>query len=134
MKESDIILFDGVCNLCNSAVLFIIKRDKKDRYRFAALQNDIGGKLLAHHRIDPDKTDSIVLIRDGKAYTKAGAALRIARYLSGGWPLLSALLILPKFLTNTVYDYIAHHRYQWFGKKEQCMIPTPELKAKFLDA
>ena len=130
--EKDIILFDGVCNLCNGAINFIIKRDPKDQYRFAALQSDIGEELLEKYQIDPEKTDSIVLIRNGSAFAKAGAALRIANKMSGAWPLLYGLIIFPRFISNTVYDYIANHRYKWFGKKESCMIPTPELKKKFL--
>ncbi|WP_203295764.1 thiol-disulfide oxidoreductase DCC family protein [Luteirhabdus pelagi] len=127
-----IILFDGVCNLCNSSIVFIIKRDKRDMFRFAALQESIGQALIAKHNIDTSKTDSIILVDGDTHYEKSSAALRIARHLSGGWPLLSAFLILPKFIRNAVYDYIAKNRYKWFGKKESCMIPTPELKSKFL--
>ncbi|ARN71072.1 thiol-disulfide oxidoreductase [Nonlabens tegetincola] len=132
MQDKKIILFDGVCNLCNGAVVFIIKRDKKDVFRFAALQSEIGEKLLRKHQIDPEKTDSIILVDDNNAFAKAGAALRIAQELSGLWPALAILRIVPRFISNSVYDWIASNRYQWFGKKESCMIPTPELKAKFL--
>ncbi|ALM19895.1 thiol-disulfide oxidoreductase [Nonlabens sp. MIC269] len=132
MQDKKIILFDGVCNLCNGAVVFIIKRDKKDVFRFAALQSEIGEKLLRKHQIDPEKTDSIILVDDNNAFAKAGAALRIAQELSGLWPALAILRIVPRFISNAVYDWIASNRYQWFGKKESCMIPTPELKAKFL--
>lgn len=133
MKEGKhIVLFDGVCNLCNGAVLFIIKRDKKDRFRFAALESDLGKELLARHNIDPSKIDSIVLISGDSAFAKAGAALRIAKYLTGLWPLLYSLVIIPKFIADAMYDFIAKNRYKWFGKKESCMIPTPELKSKFL--
>ncbi|MEE2802003.1 MULTISPECIES: thiol-disulfide oxidoreductase DCC family protein [Nonlabens] len=132
MQDKKIILFDGVCNLCNGAVVFIIKRDKKDVFRFAALQSEIGEKLLRKHQIDPEKTDSIILVDDNNAFAKAGAALRIAQQLSGLWPALAILRIVPRFISNAVYDWIASNRYQWFGKKESCMIPTPELKAKFL--
>jgi predicted DCC family thiol-disulfide oxidoreductase YuxK len=132
MQQHDIVLFDGVCNLCNGAILFIIKRDKKDRFRFALLESDIGKKLLDQHGIDPNKIDSIVLISGDTAFAKAGAALRISRHLSGLWPLLYSLIIIPKFIANIVYDFIARNRYKWFGKKESCMIPTPELKSKFL--
>jgi predicted DCC family thiol-disulfide oxidoreductase YuxK len=132
MQQHDIVLFDGVCNLCNGAILFIIKRDKKDRFRFAPLESDIGKKLLDQHGIDPNKIDSIVLISGDTAFAKAGAALRISRHLSGLWPLLYSLIIIPKFIANIVYDFIARNRYKWFGKKESCMIPTPELKSKFL--
>ena len=132
MQDKKIILFDGVCNLCNGAVVFIIKRDKKDVFRFAALQSEIGEKLLRKYQIDPEKTDSIILVADNNAFAKAGAALRIAQQLSGLWPALAILRIVPRFISNAVYDWIASNRYQWFGKKESCMIPTPELKAKFL--
>lgn len=132
MEGKHIVLFDGVCNLCNGAVLFIIKRDKKDRFRFAALESDLGKELLARHNIDPSKIDSIVLISGDSAFAKAGAALRIAKYLTGLWPLLYSLVIIPKFIADAVYDFIARNRYKWFGKKESCMIPTPELKSKFL--
>ena len=128
----NIILFDGVCNLCNNSINFVIKRDKKDRFRFGALQEEPGKSLLQKYKIDPKDTDSIILIENEKAYVKSTAALRVARHLSGGWPLLYGFMVVPKFLRNWVYDYIAKNRYQWYGKKESCMIPTPELKAKFL--
>jgi len=128
-----IILFDGVCNLCNGAITFIIQRDKKDIFRYAPLQSEIGKELAAKHHIDLDKVDSIILVSEDKAYAKSTAALRIAKQLSAGWPLLAVFLILPRFLRDAVYDFIARNRYKWFGKKEACMIPTPELKSKFLD-
>jgi len=127
-----IILFDGVCNLCDSSVQFIIKRDKNDVFRFAALQSEIGEQLTSKYNIDTSKTDSIILIDGEKYYEKSSAALRIAKHLSGGWPILYGFIIVPKIIRNAVYDYIAKHRYQWYGKKESCMIPTPELQAKFL--
>ncbi|GGG41164.1 thiol-disulfide oxidoreductase [Dokdonia pacifica] len=132
-KGKKIILFDGVCNLCNSSITFVIKHDPKDLFRYAPLQSDLGKSLMSKHQIDAEKVDSIILVDQGKAYTKSSAALRIARSLSGGYPLLAAFLIIPPFLRNLVYDYIARNRYKWYGKKESCMIPTPELKAKFLD-
>jgi predicted DCC family thiol-disulfide oxidoreductase YuxK len=128
-----IILFDGVCNLCNKAVTYIIDHDPKDQFRFAALQSDVGASLLEKYQIDPEKTDSIILIKNDQAFIKAGAALRIARGLSGALPLLYGFTVLPKFITNSVYDFIARNRYNWFGKKDNCMIPTPDLKSKFLD-
>ncbi|MFB0905115.1 MAG: thiol-disulfide oxidoreductase DCC family protein [Nonlabens sp.] len=131
-KNHDIVLFDGVCNLCNGAILFLIKRDKNDRFRFAPLESEVGKKLLLKHQIDPSKIDSIVLVSDNTAFTKATAALNISRHLSGLWPLLYSLIIIPNFITDAVYDFIARNRYRWFGKKESCMIPTPELQSKFL--
>ncbi len=127
-----IILFDGVCNLCNSSVIFAIKRDKNDVFRFAALQSEIGEQLTSKYNIDTSKTDSIILIDGEKYYEKSSAALHIAKYLSGGWPLLYSFIILPKFIRDSVYNFIAKNRYKWYGKKESCMIPTPELQAKFL--
>tara|TARA_R110000851_G_scaffold77514_3_gene170738 strand:- start:254232 stop:254678 length:447 start_codon:yes stop_codon:yes gene_type:complete len=127
-----IILFDGVCNLCNDAVTYIIKRDKKNVFKFAALQSEIGQELTSKFNIDTSKVDSIILIDGEKHYEKSSAALRIAKYLSGAYPLLFGFMVVPKFIRNSVYDYIAKNRYKWFGKKESCMIPTAELKDKFL--
>lgn len=131
-KDHKIILFDGVCNLCNGAVTYIIRRDKKNLFKFAALQSEIGQQLISKFNIDTSKVDSIILIDGEKHYEKSSAALRIAKYLSGAYPLLFGFMILPKFIRNAVYDYIAKNRYKWFGKKESCMIPTAELKSKFL--
>ncbi len=129
-----IILFDGVCNLCNGAINFIIKRDKHKMFVYASLQSEIGQKLIAERNINTQEIDSILLIDPGIAYYhKSTAALQIAKHLRGGYPLLSAFLILPKFLRDWVYDIIARNRYKWFGKKDSCMIPTPELKALFID-
>ncbi len=127
-----IILFDGVCNLCNGAVTYIIKRDKKNVFKFAALQSEIGQQLISKFNIDTSKIDSIILIDGEKHYTKSSAALHIAKQLSGAYPLLFGFMVVPKFIRNSVYDYIAKNRYKWFGKKESCMIPTVELKSKFL--
>lgn len=135
MKESKthkVILFDGVCNLCNGAINFVIKKDKGNIFKFAPLQSEIGKTLLSKFEIDTSKVDSIILVDGEKCYVKSSAALRIAKDLSGGYPLLYGFLILPRFIRDAVYDYIAKNRYKWFGKKESCMIPTPELKEKFL--
>lgn len=130
--QKKIILFDGVCNLCNSSVLFVIKRDPKDQFRFTALQSDIGQTLAKKYNINTTEVDSIMLIEDEKIHVKSSAALRIAKHLTGGYPLLFVCMIIPSFIRNWVYDYIAKNRYRWYGKKDQCMIPTPELKSKFL--
>ncbi len=131
-SEKKIILFDGVCNLCNSSINFVIKRDRKDVFRFTALQEEVGRGLIDKYGIDPSNTDSIILIENNKAYIKSSAALRIAKSMSGGYPLLFIFMVIPKFIRNWVYDFVARNRYKWYGKKESCMIPTPELKAKFL--
>ncbi|GGK28333.1 thiol-disulfide oxidoreductase [Yeosuana aromativorans] len=133
-KHKKLILFDGVCNLCNSSVQYVIKHDKKNVFMFAALQSEFGKQFIKDHHIDTKKTDSILLYtsEDGISY-KSTAALKIAYYLGFPNSLMSAFLIVPAFIRNWVYDYIAKNRYKWFGKKEQCMIPTPDLKSKFLN-
>lgn len=132
-KHKQLVLFDGVCNLCNSSIQYIINRDKKDLFLFAALQSDIGKKIVKDYNIDPLKTDSILLyIPEKGIFTKSTAALKIAKHLRLPVSLLRVFLIIPAFLRNLVYDFIARNRYNWYGKKEECMIPTPELKSKFI--
>ncbi|MEO9513727.1 MAG: thiol-disulfide oxidoreductase DCC family protein [Flavobacteriaceae bacterium] len=134
IENKKIILFDGVCNLCNGAVQFIIKRDTKDMFRYAALQSDMGRQLTVERAIDTSKVDSIILIEPGVAYfTKSDAALEIGKSFGGLWKVLSVFSWIPKSIGDAIYDLIARNRYKWFGKKDQCMIPTPELKAKFLE-
>jgi len=127
-----IILFDGVCNLCNSTVTFVIKRDKKDVFRFAALQDEAGKRLIKKHAIDISKVDSILFVDGVKMFSKSTAALKIAKNMSGLYPLIYAFMIVPKFIRDWIYDYVARNRYRWYGKKDSCMIPTPELRRKFL--
>lgn len=132
-QNKKIILFEGICNLCNTAVNFVIAHDKKDVFRFVAIESDLGQKIINHIGIDTTKTDSIILYIPQKAYYyKSQAALEIATDLSGFLPLLGVFQIVPSFISNNVYDYVAKNRYRWYGKKESCMIPTPELKSKFL--
>lgn len=133
-NDKKIILFDGVCNLCNGFVQFIINRDKQDVFRFASLQSETGKQLLLERHIDVSKTDSVVLIELGVAYyIKSDAALQIGSHLKGYSGISRILYLIPSSLRNIVYDLIARYRYAWFGKKEACMIPTLELKAKFLE-
>jgi len=127
-----IILFDGVCNLCNSSVNFVIKHEKPNTFRFAALQSEIGQQLLKKHQLNHQDLDSIVLIDREKSYIKSTAALHISKSLKGLYPLFFACIVIPTFIRNWVYDFVAKNRYKWFGKKERCMIPTPALKDKFL--
>lgn len=126
-----IILFDGICNFCNSSVQFIIKRDRNELFQFASLQSDIGKQLLADHNI-PHTTDSLVLIEGDRAHAKSGAALRIAKNLNGLWRLTYFFIIIPPFIRNALYDFFAANRYKWFGKKDACPIPTKETKKRFL--
>nr|WKN36854.1 DCC1-like thiol-disulfide oxidoreductase family protein [Tunicatimonas sp. TK19036] len=131
--NKDIILFDGVCNLCNHAVNFIIDRDPANRFVFSSLQSASGKSLLLEHHLHENYLDSLVLIQQGKVFRKSTAALRIAKHLSGLWPLCYVFIILPPFIRNFFYDIVARFRYKWFGKRNECRIPTPELRAKFLD-
>lgn len=133
-ENKKIILFDGVCNLCNNAINFVIAHDKKDVFRFVSLQSELGRNLVSERGIDPEVLDTIVLIEPGVVYyERSTAALKIAKDLSGGYSLLKHLLFLPDFIRDGAYNLVAANRYKWFGKKDSCMIPTPALKAKFLD-
>ncbi|HSK13753.1 MAG TPA: thiol-disulfide oxidoreductase DCC family protein [Phnomibacter sp.] len=128
-----VLLFDGVCNLCSASVQFIIRHDPHARLRFAALQSDPGEQLLRSHHLPEKELKSLVLIEKGRVYTRSTGALRVARYLSGLWPLLYVFIIVPRFLRDPVYDLIGRNRYRWFGKKTSCWLPTPDLKARFID-
>jgi predicted DCC family thiol-disulfide oxidoreductase YuxK len=127
-----IILFDGVCNLCNASVNFIIKKDKNDSFRFASIQGETGKVILDQLGIDPKKEDTIILYHKGKFYTRSTAVLRIVRSLNGLWPILYVFIVVPKFIRDSIYRFIAKHRYSWFGQKDSCMVPTKELLGKFL--
>ncbi|RDW17726.1 thiol-disulfide oxidoreductase DCC family protein [Oceanobacillus chungangensis] len=128
---SKIILFDGVCNFCSSSVKFIIKRDKLAKFKFGSLQSKIGQELKNNTNL-PENTDSIILIEDGKSYDKSTAALRISKELDGLWKLFYMLIIIPKPLRDIAYNYLAKNRYKWFGKKNECMLPSPEIRSRFL--
>lgn len=129
---SAIILFDGVCNFCNGAVNFIIERDKAAYFKFAPLQSEVAEKLLAENGINKIDTDSVVLIEDGKVYTYSTAALRVARHLDGAWSWASRLSVVPASIRDFLYKLFAKYRYKMFGKQDACMLPTPEIRARFL--
>jgi len=132
-KNKKIVIFDGVCNLCNSSVLKVIKNDKKNTFLFAALQSKSGQEIINYLKIDISKIDSIILYEPGVSYDiKSTAVLKVMNDFGGLWFLTQAFFIFPKGLRNFIYDYIAKNRYKWFGKKESCMIPTPKLLIKFL--
>lgn len=141
MKSTDkleegklIVLFDGICNFCNDSVQRIIKNDQKDRFRFASLQSEIGQELTRERGIDTSQVDSIILIDPGNAYyIKSTAALEIAKRMDGLYPMLQLFLILPASVRDWGYDYISKNRYKWFGKRDECKIPTPDEKAKFIE-
>ena len=128
-----IILFDGVCNLCNYSVQFIIKHDPKAYFRFASLQSESGARLLDKHNLASNPFQSVILISNDRVYNRSSAALNIAKKLNGAWPLLYIFIITPPFVRNAIYDWIANNRYKWFGKRNECMIPTPDLKSRFIN-
>jgi predicted DCC family thiol-disulfide oxidoreductase YuxK len=129
-----IVLFDGVCNLCNSTVQIIIDHDPSGYFRFTSLQSEKAKELLAGFGMKPPEgdPDSILLIQDGKVYSHSGAALRIARRMTGAYKLFWATIVVPWFIRDLVYRFIARNRYRWFGREEACRVPTPELRARFL--
>lgn len=132
MIGQPVIFFDGVCNLCNASVQFVIAHDKKDQFKFTALQGDYAKEVLSKFNADPQKLNTILLLQEGKLYTKSSAALRVAGKLNGLIPLIYVFLLVPKFIRDWFYDIIAKNRYQWWGRQESCWVPTPELKSKFI--
>ena len=134
MSNTDhpIILFDGVCNFCNGAINFIIRQDSKKLFRFAPLQSSTGQQLLQQYQLFQNPFDSFILIQDGKAFIKSTAALKLYNRLGWYWKWTQIFWLIPPFLRNAVYDVIAKNRYKLFGKKEECMIPTPDVRSRFV--
>ena len=128
-----LILFDGVCNLCNGFVKFLIKRDPAGKFRFASLQSDFGRSQLIRFNLNPDLLHSVIVIEGDNVLQRSDAALRIVTQLGGPWKILNALKIFPRFLRDALYNVVARNRYKVFGKRDSCMIPTPELKARFIE-
>ncbi len=127
-----VLLFDGVCNLCNRFVTEVLTRDHRGVIRYAALQSEAGQKLLERAGFKDFSMDTVVLIEGNKKYLKSDVALRIFRHLGGGWSYLYYLSVIPKFIRDTIYDLIARNRYRWFGKKDTCMLPRAEWESRFL--
>jgi predicted DCC family thiol-disulfide oxidoreductase YuxK len=126
-----VLLFDGVCTLCNGFVPFVIERDPAGRFQFAPLQSDAAVRLLGV--APPLLPDSLVLLEDGRLFTRSTAALRVARGLRFPWPLAYVLVAVPRPMRDWVYDVVARNRYRWFGRRDVCMVPTPELRSRFLN-
>jgi predicted DCC family thiol-disulfide oxidoreductase YuxK len=133
VNDVPVVLFDGVCNLCNGSVIFIIKRDAQSKLKFASLQSDYGVEQMKKFNLPPSSLNSVLLIRGDRLYQKSNAALEIVAMLDGLWPGLYLLKIIPRFLRDLIYDWISRNRYRWFGKKEECMIPTPDMKSRFIN-
>ena len=131
-KTHPILLFDGVCNLCDGFVQWVIRRDTESIFRFASLQSDIGQQLLRQHGLDTSQLGTVVLVDGDQAYTHSDVALQIAHQLGGIWSFFYIFKIIPPFIRNGIYNWIARNRYRWFGEKAQCMVPTPELRSRFL--
>ena len=127
----DIVIFDGVCNLCARSVQFILRHESEPRFLFSPVQSAAGANVLAAHGFSTSEVDTFVLVSEGKVYTRSTAALRIARHFKGGWRLLGVFWVVPRPLRDILYDLVARNRYSWFGKADSCLIPTPELNARF---
>ena len=128
-----IVLFDGVCNLCSNSVQFILKRDKKNQFLFGSLQGEYGQAMLKKYQLPANEFNSFMLIEGEKLYTKSSGALRMLKHLGGWWSIFYVFIIIPKFIRDGIYNWIAKNRYKWFGKKNECWLPKPEWKARFLD-
>ncbi|MDQ6814546.1 MAG: thiol-disulfide oxidoreductase DCC family protein [Bacteroidota bacterium] len=127
-----VLLFDGVCNLCSSAVQFVIKQDTRKLFRFASLQSVAGQEILNKHHLSKTDFHSFILLQNGKIYTKSTAALMVAKCLTAPWSILHLFMLVPPFIRDSIYGIIARNRYSWFGKKEHCFLPSPELTSRFL--
>ena len=132
MNDHSVILFDGVCNFCNGMVNFVIRQDRKDLFRFAPLQSQAARELLRQHGMNENQSDSFVLLEGNKTYTASTAAIRVCEKLPWYWQWLRVFWILPRRFRDGIYHFIARKRYQWFGKKEQCMVPGEKIRGKFL--
>ncbi len=128
-----IVLFDGVCNLCNGAINFILKRDPAGNFAFASLQSEAGQEVLTNYGLSTQNFNTVILVQDGKVYKKSRAALQIAGKLEGGWKLLQVFKVVPAFISDAVYSFIAQNRYRFFGKRDACRLPTPDIRRRFLE-
>lgn len=132
MKGKSVVLIDGVCHLCQGLVRFIIPRDPKGRFLFASLQSEVAAKLLNGAGLESGQLSTVVLLEDGVYYTESAAVLRIARKLRFPWPAAYLFILVPRSLRNALYKFVARNRYRWFGRDEQCLLPTPEIRQRFL--
>lgn len=130
--NAPIVLYDAVCGLCSRSVQLILRHDRRGRFRFAALQSEVGQALLRRHGLQTDELDTFVLVEDGRAYVRSSGALRVARGLGGAWRLVSALAIVPRPLRDAVYRLVARNRYRIFGRLDACMLPPPDVRSRFL--
>ncbi|HTF02691.1 MAG TPA: DCC1-like thiol-disulfide oxidoreductase family protein [Bacteroidia bacterium] len=132
LENKGLVLFDGVCQFCNSSVNFMIRKDNTDYFRFLPLQSELGQKIIKQFNLDPENLQTVILLENKRIYTRSTAALRIAKKLKGGWKLFYGFVIIPAFIRDAVYNVVARNRYKWWGKRDSCMVPTPDVKKKFL--
>ena len=132
MPHHPVLLFDGVCNLCNASVQWVLLRDPRGIFQFAALQSEAGQALLRRFGLSTSQYDTVVLIDGEQLYTRSDAALEIVRRLGGAWQLLYVFKLVPRGIRNAVYNWVARNRYRWFGHREECMLPRPEWRRRFL--
>ena len=132
IPHQPLLLFDGVCNLCNSSIQYILKKDTKNQFKFASLQSDAAKQILLQFDKDNSDLDSIILIYNNRVFSKSTAALKVAEILGGFLSLTLIFWIVPKPLRDWAYDHVAKNRYKWYGKRESCMVPTSELKSRFI--
>jgi predicted DCC family thiol-disulfide oxidoreductase YuxK len=132
LPSSATILFDGVCNLCNGFVQFVIHHDPQGHFKFASLQSEVGQEVLRAHGLPTTQFQSVLLLENGRLHSRSTAALHVIRKLKGAWSLLYGFMLVPRFLRDPAYDWVSRNRYKWFGQRESCMLPTPELKGRFL--
>lgn len=128
---TDIVIFDGICNLCARSVQFILRHESEPRFQFSPVQSAAGARILSEHGFSAADVDTFVLVSEGKVYTRSTAALRIARHFKNAWRLLRVLWVVPRTVRDALYDFVARNRYSWYGKSDSCMVPTPELSARF---
>ena len=131
-RRTSIILFDGICNLCNSSVNFVIRRDPDKRFKFAALQSSGGQRLLQEHGLHPSQLDTFILIEEGQVYSRSTAALRVVKRLNKPWPVLYACTLIPVPIRDRLYNLVAKHRYKLFGKRETCIVPGSDVRERFI--
>ncbi|WP_321168764.1 thiol-disulfide oxidoreductase DCC family protein [Salinigranum salinum] len=134
LDDGPVLFFDGVCNLCNGAVQFVVDHDPRGRIRFASLQSDVGRAVLDRLDLPRDDLETVVLVEGTRAYTRSAASIRVCELLGGVYRLASVGWVVPRGVRDRLYDVVAEHRYQWFGRKDQCMVPTPELRSRFVDS
>jgi predicted DCC family thiol-disulfide oxidoreductase YuxK len=131
--ENDVVIFDGVCNLCAHSVKFILDHESEPKLRFVPLQSTAGSRMMRELGFSPEDAKTFVLLADGRPHVKSDAAIRVARYLRGAWKMLALIRVVPRPIRDWGYDIVARNRYRWFGRTESCMVPTPELRARFID-